>query len=128
VDTRTKILSPAAATEAAAACRSAGKRICAVSGYHDPLTAGHARLLAAAGEPGGALFIIVADPPRPVLPARARAELVAGLAIVDYVVLPGGEGADSVLETLNADVVYREEAADQRRTADLIRHVQSRQS
>ena len=48
------------------------------------------------------------------LSARARAELVAGLRVVDYVMLGG---------TIAADEVFHEEAADLRRTQELAQHV-----
>lgn len=41
--------------------------------------------------PGQRLVVDIANPPEPLLPSRARAELVAALAIVDYVVLGEGE-------------------------------------
>lgn len=39
---------------------------------------------------GSRLVVEIANPPRPLLAARARAELVAALAMVDYVVLNDG--------------------------------------
>jgi len=93
-----------------------------VWGHFDPLLAAHARRLGELASPGAVLIAAVSEPARPILPARARAELVAALAAVDYVVLPG----DGALDGLEADAICREEAADERRTGDLMRHVQSR--
>ena len=69
---------------------------------------------------------IVADPPHPILAAPARAELVAALAAVDYVILPGDAPLEDLLAKLDAAEVVRAEAADQELTRELIRHVQRR--
>jgi len=54
------------------------------------------RRLAGQREPGQALVVVVTDPPQPLLAQRARAELVAALSMVDYVVLGDGDaGADA---------------------------------
>jgi hypothetical protein len=57
-----------------------------VIGHFDPLLAAHARRLQELAVPGTILVVAVSDPPDPLLPAGARAELVAALAAVDYVV------------------------------------------
>jgi cytidyltransferase-like protein len=62
-----------------------------VLGYFDPMHAGHIRRLRELSGPGERLTVVIADPPEPILPARARAELVAGLECVAYVVT--GEAA-----------------------------------
>jgi len=41
--------------------------------------------------PGRALVVEVVNPAHPLLPQKARAELVAALAMVDYVVLQEGQ-------------------------------------
>ncbi len=124
MDTRKKIVSPEAALAAARERRSAGERIALVTGYFDPLLASHARCLREGASPGLAVFVAIADPPQPVLPARARAELVAALADVDYVILPEGAAA---LGGLAPDELHDQRAADERRTGELMRHVHSRQ-
>jgi bifunctional ADP-heptose synthase (sugar kinase/adenylyltransferase) len=58
-----------------------------ISGYFDPLLAEHVGLLRQAREPGSLLVVEVANPARPLLSQRARAELVAALSMVDYVVV-----------------------------------------
>jgi bifunctional ADP-heptose synthase (sugar kinase/adenylyltransferase) len=58
-----------------------------ISGHFDPLLAEHVGRLRQAREPGSRLVVEVTNPTRPLLPQRARAELVAALAMVDYVVL-----------------------------------------
>ncbi len=110
MDTRAKVVTRAEAVRLA----REGARV--VSGYFDPLTASHARRLNGLKN-GGKLIVAIENPPQPILPARARAELVAGLRAVDYVV----EGTDG----LPADVRLEDE--DQRRFEELIAHVHSRQ-
>jgi hypothetical protein len=110
MDTRGKMI---ATTEA---LRLAAEGATVVSGYFDPLLASHARRLN--GLKGGAkLVVVIEDPPQPILPARARAELVASLRAVDH-----------VLETSNGihiDVQLEQE--DQGRFEELLAHVHSRQ-
>jgi len=85
VDTRSKIVDRAAApTEAVW-----------FSGHFDPLLAEHARMLRDAKGPTSLLVVEITNPARPLLAQRARAELVAGLADVDYVVLAEGVADDS---------------------------------
>jgi len=62
------------------------KPACWVAGYFDPLLAEHARRLNEHVAPGRLLIVEVMNPARPLLAQRARAELVAALAMVDYVV------------------------------------------
>jgi bifunctional ADP-heptose synthase (sugar kinase/adenylyltransferase) len=85
LDTRTKIVSAAEARQ-----RLAGQSAHWLSGYFDPLLAEHVRMLRQNTAAGCRLVVEIANPPQPLLPARARAELVAALAIVDYVVLADG--------------------------------------
>jgi bifunctional ADP-heptose synthase (sugar kinase/adenylyltransferase) len=114
VDTRNKIIAAEAAEDIARQCRAAGKAVTLVTGFFDPLLAAQARRLEQVARTGGALFVAVQDPDRPLLSAQARAELVAGLRVVDYVILGG---------TVAADAVFHEEAADRRRTQELAQHV-----
>jgi bifunctional ADP-heptose synthase (sugar kinase/adenylyltransferase) len=60
-----------------------------VSGWFDPLVAAHLRRLLVLRESGPRLVVVIHDPDRPILPARARAELLAALDCVDYVVIGG---------------------------------------
>ena len=112
MDTRTKIVSSAEAG------RIAAEGATAVSGYFDPLLAGHAERLRELKRSGVPLLVLIADPEDPILPSRARAELVAGLAVVDYVA-----EADAGLFPH-----VRLEGEDLRRREDLIAHVHARQS
>jgi bifunctional ADP-heptose synthase (sugar kinase/adenylyltransferase) len=61
-----------------------------ISGHFDPLLAEHVGRLRQAREPGSLLVVEVTNPARPLLSQRARAELVAALSMVDFVVLDTG--------------------------------------
>jgi glycerol-3-phosphate cytidylyltransferase-like family protein len=111
VDTRTKIVPLAEASRLAAA----GAFV--VSGHFDPLLAAHAEQLRQLKPSGAWLLVAIAEPSNPILPARARAELVAGLAVVDYV----AESVDGLTPQKHL------EPDDERRREDLIAHVHARQ-
>ncbi len=64
-----------------------------ISGQFDPLLAEHVRRLKQARESGQLLVVEVTNSPQALLPQRARAELVAALEMVDYVVMGEGAGA-----------------------------------
>jgi len=85
LDTRAKILS---AEEAR--LRLVGRPARWVSGHFDPLLAEHIRWLRERRVEGELLVLEITDPAKPLLEQRARAELAAALAMVDYVVLNGG--------------------------------------
>lgn len=110
MDTRTKIVT------AAEAARIAEQGATVVSGYFDPLLAAQAERLAGIEHNGAGLLVAIADPGNPILPARARAELVAGLAAVDYVV----EG------TASLKIHLRLEDEHKAQSAELIERVQAR--
>ena len=61
-----------------------------MAGDFDPLLAEHARRLQEHCAPDRLLIVEVTNPDKPLLSQRARAELVAALAMVDYVVLSNG--------------------------------------
>jgi glycerol-3-phosphate cytidylyltransferase-like family protein len=69
-----------------------------IAGYFDPLLAEHVRRLRQHTAPGHLLVVEVANPEKPLLPQRARAELVAALSMVDYVVLGNGEPAQGIVD------------------------------
>jgi bifunctional ADP-heptose synthase (sugar kinase/adenylyltransferase) len=111
LDTRTKIVPRAEAARIA----SAGAIV--VSGYFDPLVARHAERLADLKNSGAKLLVVVRDPERPVLPRAARAELVAGLTIVDFV-------------TEDTDGIHPQFCLEQEHAhmfEDLVAHVHARQ-
>ncbi len=92
-----------------------------VSGFFDPITSAHAERLQALKHPSQPLLILIATPANPILPAEARAVLLAGLACVDYVTIIGSVYPDG----LNPHTQL--EAEDAERLEQLIRHVQARQ-
>jgi hypothetical protein len=111
MDTRAKIV------DAAHARILAGQGATVVSGYFDPLIASHAERLAELKNDDAPLLVLIATAPDAILPARARAELVAGLAVVDYVC----ETADDVAPHLSLEREHTE------RLAQLIEQVHTRQ-
>lgn len=93
--------------------RRAGRRIAFANGCFDLLHAGHVRYLEAASREGDALVVGVngdrsvrelKGAGRPLLPATARAELVAALAAVNFVVVFDDPTAEGVLDELRPDV------------------------
>ncbi|MBC7293652.1 MAG: hypothetical protein H5T84_06070 [Thermoleophilia bacterium] len=86
MDTRSKIVEWPEARARFEEQRAEGNTPILVSGYFDPLLAPHAESLRrlARGRP---VWVIVHDPPEPILPLRARAELVAALRTVERVIL-----------------------------------------
>jgi len=69
-----------------------------VSGYFDPLLAEHVRRLRECTKRGQLLVVEISNPEAPLLPQRARAELVAALSMVDYVVLGNGEPSNGIVD------------------------------
>ena len=100
----------AAAVEAA---REAGKTVALANGAFDLLHVGHIRYLEAAARQADRLIVAVNDdrsvralkgPNRPVLNQADRAELVAALRAVDYVVIFPEPTVTPLLELLRPDV------------------------
>jgi len=87
VDTRTKIVGAEEFIRRLQQWRTEGVEFAVAAGSFDPLLAAHAAQAAAARPSGGRLAVIVTEPVTPILDARARAELTAGLAAVDMVTL-----------------------------------------
>ena len=93
--------------------RRHGKRIVFANGCFDTLHVGHVRYLSSAKEQGDILVVGVNSdssasrlkgPGRPILDERARAELVAALRDVDFVVLFEELNVEKLLEELHPDV------------------------
>jgi glycerol-3-phosphate cytidylyltransferase-like family protein len=126
MDTRTKIIEPGCAAARLQKLRDQGGRAKVVTGYFDVLVAEHIQRLREIGCAPGALFVIILDPPAPLLGARARAELVAALAMVDYVVPAARQAAAELLDRFAASEIVREESADLLRAERLSQHVQRR--
>jgi len=77
-----------------------------VAGHFDPLLAEHVRRLRQHAKPDQPLVVEITNPARPLLGQRARAELVAALGMVDYVVLKDFEEA-SLGAYNDADITER---------------------
>jgi bifunctional ADP-heptose synthase (sugar kinase/adenylyltransferase) len=122
VDTRTKIVEGRKAQDLVRQLSQDGFPLKVVAGYFDPLLAAHVRRLEQIAGAGGRVVVLLETPKDPLLPSRARAELVAALGAVEYVVL-----AEKHLDCLPAAFVVREEEADELRRRDLIRQVLTRQ-
>lgn len=127
MDTREKILTPEQAIGRAREARQGGARVTLVTGHFDPLLAEHAGRLNALAGAGGWLVVAVTDPPQPILPARARAELVAGLRAVDCVVTGSGAALMELVRQLRPEAVFAEEVADLHRAREFMAHVRARQ-
>jgi len=93
--------------------RAAGQSIAFANGCFDVLHVGHVRYLAGAKREADRLIVAVNDddsvralkgPGRPVMAAAARAELIAALRDVDYVVLFGERSVDRLLSDIQPDV------------------------
>ena len=122
MDTRNKILTLEAALRLPAGSLSL------VTGAFDLLTAAHARDVAAfRARVSGPVLAVVLAGDSGLLPQRARAELVAGLRAVDYVVAASREDVERLLATLRPAAVERLEEADARRAEELAELVRRRQ-
>jgi rfaE bifunctional protein nucleotidyltransferase chain/domain len=108
-----QIVTEADLVRAVADDRRAGRRIAFANGCFDVLHAGHVRYLDGARREGDRLIVAVNDdasvralkgPGRPILPGAARAELVAALRGVDYVVVFGDRTVAHLLRLLRPDV------------------------
>ena len=110
---RDVVLSEPELIEAIARDRAAGRTIAFANGCFDLLHVGHVRYLAGAAAEGDRLIVAVNDDRsverlkgagRPILPASDRAELVAALRGVDYVVVFADENVERLLLLLKPDV------------------------
>jgi rfaE bifunctional protein nucleotidyltransferase chain/domain len=93
--------------------RAAGRTIAFANGAFDLLHVGHVRYLASAAQEADVLVVAVNDDAsvralkgegRPIMKDADRAELVAGLRWVDYVVIFPEPTVGPLLETLRPDV------------------------
>lgn len=110
---RGKVLSQNALLRAVQNARRKGRRVVFTSGCFDLLHIGHLRCLEQAAGFGDCLVVGVnankrvrelKGPGRPIVPARRRAELLAGFACVDYVTVFGGQTPRALLAALRPDV------------------------
>jgi hypothetical protein len=120
MDTRTKIVSPEAAPRGCTV----------VSGTFDVVIAEDARELAeiSAGGEERPFVVVVLPLVGSLLTQRARAELVAALRMVDYVVTADDTAADALLASLEPAQLVRLEEVHAVRKRQLMEHVQRRQT
>ncbi len=129
---RSKLIPRNAVRELGDRLRAAGKRIAFANGCFEILHVGHVRFLEAAKEQGDVLVVGVNSDRsvsglkgagRPLLAEDARAELVASLCCVDYVVIFEDKTAEPILRDLRPNVQckgpdYTEESVPERWVMD----------
>jgi glycerol-3-phosphate cytidylyltransferase-like family protein len=100
-----------------------------VTGTFDILRAEHAREITAvrSSAPEAALLVAVLPSRLELLSQRARAEMVAALRMVDYVLTAAYGDLDVLIGSLRPVRVVRLEEADARRLRQLTEHVHRRQ-
>jgi rfaE bifunctional protein nucleotidyltransferase chain/domain len=93
--------------------RAEGKKVAFANGHFDLMHVGHLRYLRAARAEADALIVALNDDPsvarlkgpeRPIVPAAERAELLAALEPVDFVVIFDGDSPAPLLADLQPDV------------------------
>ena len=113
MSTANKILDEAALVARVAVDRRAGVTHAFANGCFDLLHVGHARYLEAAKAEADRLIVAINSdastaalkgPGRPIMPERERAELVAALRAVDYVVIFEDHTVDRLLQLLRPAV------------------------
>lgn len=106
MDTRAKIIDFAALPQ---------KSLCIVNAYFDPLLAWHAERLADIRHEGETLVGAVLPLKDELLPQRARAEMVAALRVIDYVLIcstPIAPEGARVVSLAEEDLVRRAAMVD----------------
>jgi D-beta-D-heptose 7-phosphate kinase/D-beta-D-heptose 1-phosphate adenosyltransferase len=115
-DYRSKILAREAMAAERARLREAGRRLVFTNGCFDLMHAGHVSYLNFARAQGDALLVgLNSDasvrgnkgPLRPVVPERRRAEVMAGLECVDYVVLFDEKEPADLIRAVTPDVLVK---------------------
>ena len=108
-----EVLGESALLERAALARRSGRTIALANGCFDLLHVGHVRYLMGAAAEANVLVVAINDdfsvralkgPDRPVMPAAERAELVAALEVVDYVLVFSGPTVGPLIAALEPDV------------------------
>jgi rfaE bifunctional protein nucleotidyltransferase chain/domain len=107
------VLSAAALRDRLEALRRQGRTVALANGHFDLLHVGHLRYLQAAKRQADVLVVAINDDDsvarlkgagRPLVPAAERAELLAALAPVDFVVVFAGDSPAPLLAELRPDV------------------------
>jgi rfaE bifunctional protein nucleotidyltransferase chain/domain len=108
-----RVLSREELMQRAAELRAAGRTLALANGHFDLLHVGHLRYLQAAKEQADVVVVAINDDAsvsrlkgagRPLVPAAERAELLAALAPVDFVVVFAGDSPAPLLAELRPDV------------------------
>ena len=114
--------------------RAEGKTVALAGGAFDLLHTGHIRYLESAAREADVLVVAVADDAsvcgrgdegRPIMPEEDRAELVAALRCVDYVVIVPEPGVGPLLEVLHPHVHCRgfDDTAGSKATSGLLARI-----
>lgn len=113
---RKKVLSLSEAVAMVEHLRHAGKDIVFTNGVFDLLHPGHVRYLQDAKREGDALVVgvnsdrsvhAIKGPARPINPEQERAEVLAGLACVDAVVIFDEDNPQQIVARLQPDVLVK---------------------
>ena len=106
-------MSEAELIHAVAEDRAAGRTIAFANGCFDLLHVGHVRYLQGAAAEADRLIVAVNEdasvarlkgPGRPMMPAAERAEIIAALEAVDYVVMFADDNVEGLLRRIMPDV------------------------
>jgi rfaE bifunctional protein nucleotidyltransferase chain/domain len=107
------VLSESELVAAVAALRAEGRTIAFANGCFDLLHVGHVRYLEGAAAEADCLIVALNDdasverlkgPGRPAIPVGERAEIIAALGVVDYVVTFADETVERLLGRIKPDV------------------------
>jgi rfaE bifunctional protein nucleotidyltransferase chain/domain len=107
------VLSESELVDAVADDRVAGRTIALANGCFDLLHVGHVRYLQGAAAEADRLIVAVNEdasvarlkgPGRPAMPANERAEIVAAIGVVDYVVTFADDTVERLLRRIQPDV------------------------
>jgi D-glycero-beta-D-manno-heptose 1-phosphate adenylyltransferase len=108
-----RVLSESELVDAVADDRAAGRTIALANGCFDLLHVGHVRYLQGAAAEADRLIVAVNEdasvarlkgPGRPAMPASERAEIVAAIGAVDYVVTFADDTVERLLRRIQPDV------------------------
>jgi rfaE bifunctional protein nucleotidyltransferase chain/domain len=111
-----KIISRSGLTALVESLKARGERIVFTNGCFDLLHAGHVRYLSEARAQGDCLIVglntdrsvnQIKDPRRPLIPEEQRAEVLAALACVSFVVLFEEPDPLILIETIRPDVLVK---------------------
>ena len=96
--------------------KAAGKTVVFTNGCFDILHAGHVRYLTAARQLGDCLIVglnsdcsvqTLKGPTRPINSEEDRAEVIAGLAAVDFIVLFNEQTAETIVAVIQPDIYVK---------------------